>query len=116
MLIHDIADYVIAERTSVLPDEAIHWAKRAVIDWCAATAPGSIIQPATGLVRAMHEDIGHGNARLFPSGRPATMRTAATINAAASHTVEFDDIFRDAIYHPSTPVVSANLVEPCHSI
>jgi 2-methylcitrate dehydratase PrpD len=109
MLIYDIADYVIAERTSALPDEAIRWAKRAIIDWCAATAPGSLIQPATGLVRAMHEDIGHGNARLFPSGRPATMRTAAMINAAASHTVEFDDIFRDAIYHPSTPVVSAAL-------
>ena len=109
MLIHDIAGYVIAERTSALPDAAIHWAKRAVIDWCAATAPGSILQPATGLVRAMHEDIGHGNARLFPSGRQATLRTAAIINAAASHTVEFDDIFRDAIYHPSTPVVSSAL-------
>ena len=112
MLIFDIADYVIAERTSDLPDDAVHWAKRAVIDWCAATAPGSLIQPATGLVRAMHEDIGHGNARLFPSGQPATMRTAATINAAASHTVEFDDIFRDAIYHPSTPVVSARHRRP----
>jgi len=109
MLIYDIADYIVAERTRDLPDEAFHWAKRSVIDWCAATAPGSLFQPATGLVRAMHEDIGHGHARLFPSGRRATMRTAATINAAASHTVEFDDIFRDAIYHPSTPVVSAAL-------
>ncbi|MHA1107875.1 MAG: MmgE/PrpD family protein, partial [Alphaproteobacteria bacterium] len=75
----------------------------------AATAPGSVVQPATGLVAALHEDIGHGNARLFPSGARATMRAAAVINAAASHTVEFDDIFRDAIYHPSTPVVSAAL-------
>lgn len=114
MLIFDIADYVVAERTRTLPDEAIRWAKRSVIDWCAATAPGSLFQPATGLVRAMHEDIGHGNARLFPSGQPATLRTAATINAAASHTVEFDDIFRDAIYHPSTPVVSAALAAAEH--
>lgn len=114
MLIHDIADYVIAERTGTLPEEAVHWAKRAVIDWCAATAPGSVIQPATGLVRALHEDIGRGNARLFPSARKATLRTAAIINAAASHTVEFDDIFRDAIYHPSTPVVSAALAVAEH--
>ena len=114
MLIHDIADYVIAEHTSALPDNAIHWAKRAVIDWCAATAPGSLLQPSTGLVRAMHEDIGHGSARLFPSGRTATMRTAAIINAAASHTVEFDDIFRDGLYHPSTPVVSAALAAAEH--
>ncbi len=109
MLIHDIADYAVAERSRKLPDKVLRWAKRAVIDWAAATAPGSVIQPATGLARAMAEDIGRGDARLFPSGTQATMRTAAVINAAASHTVEFDDIFRDAIYHPSTPVVSTAL-------
>ncbi len=32
MLIYDIADYAVAERTRALPAEAIHWAKRAVID------------------------------------------------------------------------------------
>ncbi len=109
MLLHDIADYAVAERTRDIPEEAVRWAKRAVIDWCATTAPGAIIQPATGLVQALGEDIGHGPARLFPSGAKATVRSAATINAAASHTVEFDDIFRDAIYHPSTPVVSTAL-------
>ena len=109
MLLHDIADYAVSERTGEIPEQALHWAKRAVIDWCATTAPGSIVQPATGLIQALGEDIGHGQARLFPSGRFATVRAAAIINAAASHTVEFDDIFRDAIYHPSTPVVSTAL-------
>ncbi|MEE8334715.1 MAG: MmgE/PrpD family protein, partial [Alphaproteobacteria bacterium] len=90
-----------------LPDDAIHWAKRAIIDWCAATAPGSVVMPAPALVRALSEDIGHGEARLFPSGVKATTRTAAVINGAASHAVEFDDIFRGAIYHPATPVISA---------
>jgi 2-methylcitrate dehydratase PrpD len=109
MLLHDIADYAVAERTNDIPELAFHWAKRAVIDWCASTAPGSFLQPASGLTQALAEDIGHGMARLFPSGEVATVRTAAIINAAASHTVEFDDIFRDAIYHPSTPVVSTAL-------
>jgi 2-methylcitrate dehydratase PrpD len=109
MLLHDIADYAVAERTNDIPELAFHWAKRAVIDWCASTAPGSFLQPASGLTQALAEDIGHGKARLFPSGGIATVRTAAIINAAASHTVEFDDIFRDAIYHPSTPVVSTAL-------
>jgi 2-methylcitrate dehydratase PrpD len=109
MLIHDIADYAIGERTHRLSEEIIHHAKRAVIDWCAATAPGSVVMPATGLVKALHEDIGRGNARLFPSGNRATLRGAAVINAAASHTVEFDDIFRDAIYHPGTATISSAL-------
>ena len=109
MLIHDIADYAVAERDHKLPDEAIHWAKRAVIDWFATTAPGAVLQPATGMCAALAEDIGRGKARLFPSGQPATMRTAAIINAAASHTVEFDDIFRDALFHAGTPTVSTAL-------
>ncbi len=109
MLIHDIADYAVAERTRALPDEVFHHAKRAVIDWCATTTPGAVVMPATGLVKAMADDIGRGDARLFPSGTPATMRTAAVINAAASHTVEFDDIFRDALYHAGTPSVSSAL-------
>lgn len=109
MLMDDIADYAVAERSRRLPEDVFHWAKRAVLDWCAATAPGGVLQPATGLAQAMREDIGRGDARLFPSGRHATVRAAAVINAAASHTVEFDDIFRDAIYHPATPVISAAL-------
>lgn len=109
MLIQEIARYAVAERERSLPDEVFHHAKRAVIDWCATTAPGSVEQPATGLVETLTDDVGRGNARLFPSGRPATLRGAAVINAAASHTVEFDDIFRDAIYHPGTPVISTAL-------
>ena len=109
MLIHEIADYALGDRSRPLPDEVMRHAKRAVIDWCAATAPGSVVMPATGLAEALSEDVGRGNARLFPSGTPATMRAAAVINGAASHTVEFDDIFRDAIYHPGTPTISAAL-------
>ena len=114
MLIHDIADYAVAEQTRALPEIALHWAKRAVIDWCATTAPGAVVMPATGLVAALAEDIGRGNARLFPSGTKATTRTAAIINAAASHTVEFDDIFRDALCHPGTPTVSSALAVAEH--
>ena len=92
-----------------MSDDVLHHAKRAIIDWCAATAPGSEAMPAAGLVKALNEDIGRGGSRLFPSGTPATLRAAAIINGAASHTVEFDDIFRDALYHPGAPVISAAL-------
>ena len=109
MLIFDIADYAIRERDRSLSDDVLHHAKRAIIDWCAATAPGSEAMPAAGLVKALNEDIGRGGSRLFPSGTPATLRAAAIINGAASHTVEFDDIFRDALYHPGAPVISAAL-------
>ena len=108
MLLEKIADYAIGEQTSKLPPEVIHHAKRAVIDWYASLLPGSVVTPATLLEQAFAEDLDRGKARLA-SGRRATLRAAALINGAASHSVEFDDIYRDAGYHPGSPVISAAL-------
>lgn len=88
--------------------EVAHHAKRAVIDWCAALFPGSIVAPATLLEQALAEELDHGGAELA-LGRKATARAAALINGTAAHTVEFDDIFRDAIYHPGAPTIAAAL-------
>ena len=108
MLLEKIADYAIKEQTSQLPAEVVHHAKRAVIDWYAALLPGSIVTPATLLEQALAEDLDRGRARLA-SRRRATLRAAALINGAASHAVEFDDIYRDAGYHPGSPTISAAL-------
>ena len=108
MLIEKLADYAIREQTSKLPAEVMHHAKRAVIDWYAALLPGSIVTPATLMEQAFAEDLDRGRARLA-TGRRATLRAAALINGAASHSVEFDDIYRDAGYHPGSPVISAAL-------
>ena len=108
MLLQQIADYAVNEQTSRLPSEVIHHAKRAVIDWYAALLPGSRVAPAVLLEQALAEELDRGRARLA-SGRRATLRAAALINGAASHSVEFDDIWRDAVYHPGSPVISAAL-------
>jgi 2-methylcitrate dehydratase PrpD len=103
------AEFAVAMRGQQLPAEAVHHAKRCVIDWFAATLPGGLEAPATLMTRALAEDIGRGAASLLPSGAPATARTAALINGTASHTIEFDDIFRDGLYHPGSPVIAAAL-------
>jgi 2-methylcitrate dehydratase PrpD len=108
MLLETIADYAVKEQTSKLPKEVIHHAKRAVIDWYASLLPGSRVAPATLLEQALADELDHGRARLA-SGRRATIRAAAVINGAASHAVEFDDIWRNAVYHPASPVISAAL-------
>jgi 2-methylcitrate dehydratase PrpD len=108
MLLETIADYAIKEQTSKLPQAAIHHAKRAVIDWYASLLPGSRVAPAVQLEQALADELDHGRARLA-SGRRATIRAAAVINGAASHAVEFDDIWRNAVYHPGSPVISATL-------
>jgi 2-methylcitrate dehydratase PrpD len=108
MLTQQLADYAVKEQKSKLSDHVLHHAKRAVIDWYAALLPGSLVAPAIVLEQALADDLDRGNARLA-TGRRATLRTAALINGAASHSVEFDDIYRDAGYHPGSPVISAAL-------
>lgn len=88
--------------------EVIHHAKRAVVDWYAALIPGAVAAPGTLLETALAEDLDRGEARLA-LGRSATIRTAALINGTAAHTVEVDDIYKHAIYHPGAPTIAAAL-------
>ncbi len=107
MVLRRFADYAAGVREEAVPPEAVHAAKRCVIDWFASVIPGGAQPPATLLCEAFADDLGHGRAVLYPSGLRAPARSAALINGAAAHTIEFDDIYRDAIYHPGAPVISA---------
>ena len=104
--IEQFASYAAGLDRRSLPDDVVHHAKRAIIDWEAALLPGMIEPPATLLERALEDELDRGAARL-PSGRAAPAGPAALIIGAAAHTIEFDDIFRDAIYHPGAPTISA---------
>ncbi len=98
--------YAVNERNSAIQPEVLHAAKRCFIDWFSTTTAGGVKMPAIGFQEAFSEDMDRGMARIIPTGRKATMRTATLINAAASHTVEFDDVFGPAAYHPGTPTIS----------
>ncbi|MCJ2116748.1 MmgE/PrpD family protein [Methylobacterium sp. J-001] len=109
-VIEALADYAAAECERSLPADVLHHAKRALIDWFAALLPGAQLPPATLLAAALADEFGaEGGAVVYGTGRRGPLRTAALINATASHIIEFDDIFRDAIYHPGCPVIGAAL-------
>jgi 2-methylcitrate dehydratase PrpD len=108
MLLGRLADYALAERTSHLSPEVVHHAKRALVDWYAALIAGSVHEPTRMLTAALADEIGHGSATLA-GGQRATVRGAALINGTASHAAEVDDVFRDAVYHPGAPTISAAL-------
>lgn len=88
----------------------VEWTtRRAVLDWFATTLPGCVLPPATLLSAGFKEDAGTGAAVSYVDGACTSVRHAALLNATASHTVEFDDIFRDGGYHPGSPTVAAVL-------
>ena len=107
-VVERFAHFAADTRTRPIPPEALHHAKRAVIDWYAALFPGAVVAPATLLEKALAEDLDRGHA-LLASGRRGSTRAVALINGTASHTVEVDDIFKFGIYHPGAPTISAAL-------
>jgi 2-methylcitrate dehydratase PrpD len=109
MILRQLAGFVGELRTRELPSDVMHAAARCVVDWMAATIPGGVQPPATLFSIALGSEVGTGVAALIPSGQKAGARAAALINGCAAHTIEFDDIYRDALYHPGAPTISAAL-------
>lgn len=103
-----LADLAFAWQSRPLEPTVHQAVRQATLDWFATTIPGTVREPAMLLAGA---DMGAGNGRAIclTSGQTTSPRHAAFVNAAASHTVEFDDIFRDGGYHPGSPTIAAAL-------
>ena len=96
-------------RERPLPGDVTWAARRVLLDWFATALPGCVRPPARLLAVALSSDRGSGGAQSYAEGVATSVRHAALLNAVASHTVEFDDIFRDGGYHPGSPTVAAAL-------
>lgn len=103
-----LADLAADWHSKPLDDEVVKAVRHATLDWFATTLPGTQRAPAT-LLAAASLGAGAGNALCYTSGKRVSARTAAFVNGTASHTVEFDDIFRDGGYHPGSPTIAAAL-------
>ena len=109
MIIDQLAEYSQRESARPLPDEVTHHAKRALIDWFAALFPGIALAPGPQLMRTHAAELGAGRSSLPGQRTTAHAAMAAWINGSISHAAEFDDIFRDAVYHPGCPTIGAAL-------
>lgn len=92
-----------------LPSEVSHHARRAVLDWTAATIAGAHLRPASLLRELVRAEGASGHAALVARPDRSGVRSAALVNATAAHTAEVDDIFRDGVYHPGAPTIAAAL-------
>lgn len=108
-LIEHYAEYASMEAKRELSKETLHHSKRVVLDWCAALYPGFISEVGQKIVNTFEDELGYGKSRIPIVEKKAFSSTSAWILGTVSHAVEFDDIFRDAVYHPGVPVISAAL-------
>jgi len=96
-------------------DARVVWAtRRAILDWFATTLPGCAHPPATLLAQTLADSRGAGRSVCYVDGLQGSPRHTALLNAIASHTVEFDDIFKDGGYHPGSPTIAAALAMAQH--
>jgi 2-methylcitrate dehydratase PrpD len=87
-----LADFASALRFEDLPAEVAIYAKRALVDWAAATLGGAgeaAAQKVRGVVAAM----GSGPAYVIGSDITTSAPFAALANAYASHLLDFDDCY-----------------------
>jgi 2-methylcitrate dehydratase PrpD len=104
-----LAAHAASWRDRAWPDGVEHHSRRALVDWFAALLAGRALPPATLLAGGLLAQRGPGGAMSYVEGVRCAPRHAALLNATASHIVEFDDIFRDAAYHPGCPTIGAAL-------
>ncbi|HWK97054.1 MAG TPA: MmgE/PrpD family protein [Pseudolabrys sp.] len=96
-------------RTAKLPDVATDAGKQLIMDWLGCVLIGAEAPPAEALVAAHADEIGHGKATCFVGSTVCHPGLAALISGTASHTIELDDIYSPALYHPGVCVISAAL-------
>jgi 2-methylcitrate dehydratase PrpD len=104
----------IAKRATALawrdfPDDLIERTKQCLLDWFAVTVAGAQEELTDILVREAVEDGAKGKATLVGRSETTLPSTAALINGAASHALDYDDVNFAMHGHPTVTVMPALL-------
>jgi 2-methylcitrate dehydratase PrpD len=92
-----------------LPDDLVERTKQCLLDWFAVTVSGAQDELTDILIREAMEDGAKGSASLVGRSERTLPSTAALINGAASHALDYDDVNFAMGGHPTVTVVPALL-------
>lgn len=108
MITETLAAFVAETSAQAVPDETKDMLRLSMLDWAACGIAG-VGEPVAKACHALaHDEGGAAQAHLFGGGRvPA--RTAALVNGATSHALDYDDTHFAHIGHPSVAVFPAAL-------
>lgn len=102
-----LATYAATLRWEDLPAAVVHDAKRALVDFEGVALAGSSEPLSAGLQRVYAARGGVAEARVIGASRRTDVMTAAFLNGAAGHALDFDDTHADFFYHGTVPVAPA---------
>src|SRR6266404_6247132 len=105
----EIARRATALAWSDLPDDLVERTKQCLLDWFAVTVAGAQEELTDILIGEAIEDGAKGKASLVGRSETTLPSTAALINGAASHALDYDDVNFAMGGHPTVTVVPALL-------
>lgn len=86
-----------------LPPQAVLMGKQCLLDWLGVALRGAHEEPARILRETALKMCGIGESTVFDGGsRRVDPVSAALVNGAASHTLDFDDLHNPSIIHLAT--------------
>ena len=92
-----------------LPDDLVERTKQCLLDWFAVTVAGAQEELTEILIREALEDGAKGASTLVGRKERVLPSTAALVNGAASHALDYDDVNFAMGGHPTVTVVPALL-------
>jgi 2-methylcitrate dehydratase PrpD len=92
-----------------IPAETRVWARQCILDYVACGIAGASDELSTILLAELTEQGGKPNATIFGHAERLPAASAALINGAASHALDFDDVNLAMPGHPSVAILPALL-------
>jgi 2-methylcitrate dehydratase PrpD len=92
-----------------VPDDVLATAKLAILDWVGVALAGSAEPLADAMIAAKRSMMDSGNSTIVGRSVTASVESAALINGAAAHALDFDDYLAEGVIHGSAALVAALL-------
>src|SRR5262249_6590744 len=104
-----LARFVAETRPADVPDEVVHEAKRALLNWLGCAIGGCRHPAVETALAALAPFAGPPEASVLGRTERLDCLHAALLNGISSHVLDFDDTHHPTLIHPSGPVISAAL-------
>ena len=104
-----LARFVESSSVGTLPDNVVHEAKRAILNWVGCAVGASQHATVSRALAALAPFVGPPQACVLGRRERIDALHAAMVNGISSHTFDFDDTHLKTVIHPAGPVASALL-------
>lgn len=109
MIEQDLARFVKETNYDNLPEEVIRQAKVCLLDLVGAACAGAVALPGHVITEIIEEAGGSSQAVLIGRKEKVPALNAALGNGLYAHGLEFDDLHRQSILRPGSPIIPAAL-------